>query len=168
MSNTSHIAPVEAEFKGAFSKSLSSKGAEDFAFLLAMLHQDVSNRLNLVSTEETPQDTREVELASIDFYPKTPLETEAKHWQQQQFVTSAIAQNDLASARLMNCMFPPPLSIKNDPQHIPDDVLANSDIFCQQRMQGEMVPDIPVNEAMLADIIPKATEALPDVQGMAY
>lgn len=164
MSNTPHVAPIDAEFKGSFSKVLSSKGAEDFAFLLAMLHQDVSNRLNLVNEhEEVVKDTRERELSSIDFYPKIPLSTEKKHWQQQKLVSEAMSQHDVANARLMSCMFPPPLSLNNDPQFIPEDVLANCDIFCQRRMQGESAPEISIDETMLADLIPQSMDIMPEL-----
>ena len=149
----SALTPVNSELRGALSKTLSRQGRDDFALLLAMLHQDINQKLRITETEEPPPDIRERELASVDFYPKTPLAAEPQHWRQQELITLAAAQQDLSSLRLMQSMHPAPLALQNDPQFISDEVKANCDIFCQLRMREQTVQEIPVDEAQLYDVI---------------
>ncbi len=158
MSETSFIAPIDSEFKGAISKALSSQGKHEFALLLAMLQQDITKTLKISSEEEVEKDSRDLELESINFYPKTPLVAEEKHWLQQQHVTQAAASLDFATIRLMQSMFPTPLALQNDPAHIPEDVLANCDVFCQKRMAGEKMEELPEDGTLLYDVVSHARE----------
>lgn len=147
------LTPATSELKGALSKTLSRQGRDDFALLLAMLYQDVSQKLRIAGTEDPPPDTRELELASIDYYPKTPLAAEPQHWRQQELMTQAASMQDVAGLRLIQSMHPAPLSLQNDPQFIPDEVKANCDMFCQLRMRDEAIKEIPVDEVQLYDVI---------------
>lgn len=153
MSNSPTVSSIDSEFKGSFAKALSGNGKQDFELLLAMLQQDITDRLRITSNEEPPKDTRELELESINFYPEIPLSIEEKHWKQQHSITQAAAELDFSNVRLMQYMFPTPLALQNDPARIPDDVLANCDIFCQQRMAGEQTEEINVDETLLYDVI---------------
>ena len=44
-SATSALTPINSELRGALSKTLSRQGRDDFALLLAMLHQDINYAL---------------------------------------------------------------------------------------------------------------------------
>lgn len=157
------VSPIQAEFKGRLSRSLAASNGSDFALVMSMLHHDVTQRFNITpSAAPEVQDSRDVELASVDFYPKTPLVVEPQHWQQYTHVAQAAARQDNATIKLMQSMFPAPLAQNNDPLLIPDEVLANCDIFCQQRMQSKLIEDIEEDNTLLAEVIPQAEEQLRD------
>lgn len=145
--------PATSELRGALSKTLSQQGRDDFALLLAMLYQDVSQKLRITQTDDPVPDTRERELASIDYYPKTPLAVEPQHWRQQELMTQAASQQDVSSLRLIQSMHPAPLALQNDPQFISDEIKANCDVFCQLRLREEQQQEIPTDEAQLYDVI---------------
>lgn len=147
------LTPASSELKGALSKTLARQGRDDFSLLLAMLYQDVSQKLRITQTDDPPPDTRDLELASIDFYPKTPLAAEPQHWRQQELMTQAASQQDVTSLRLIQSMHPAPLALQNDAHFISDEIKANCDMFCQLRMREETLKEIPVDEAQLYDVI---------------
>ncbi|MCY7294141.1 VC2046/SO_2500 family protein [Alteromonas sp. a30] len=158
MSDNQVQALIESEFKGALSRTLSQQGKQDFALLLAMLQQDITNKLRLTDTQPVAvKDTRERELAFIEnAYPETPLSAEDIHWKQQAKVTQAMANADFANVRLLQQMYPPPLALQNDPAFIAEEVVANCDVFCQQRMIENKSHEKEVDPTLIYDVIGKA------------
>lgn len=145
---------IDNEFKGSLSKALARSDGGDFAFLLASLQQNILERLKFVSAEQDAlPDTQTQELRSINHYPITPLSASPEHFQQQEAITSAMLDTDLATARLLLALHPAPLSMHNDPTHIDESVIANCDVFCQQRMASEQSNEVESDETMLFDII---------------
>ena len=164
MSNNQIQTLIESEFKGALSRTLSKQGKQDFALLLAMLQQDITNKLKLIAPEPSKlKDTRERELALIEnAYPVVPLSAESIHWKQQEKVTQAMANHDFANVRLLQQMYPPPLALQNDPAFISEDVVANCDVFCQQRMLENKSHEKEVDPTLIYDVITQAKGHIPD------
>lgn len=162
MSDNVIRALVESEFKGALSKTLAKQGKEDFSLLLAMLQQDITNKLKLTQSEPDAEiDTRKQELAMLGrTYPETPLSAEKQHWINQVHITQAMATGDLANARLMQQMHPPPLALQNDPAFISEEIVANCDIFCQERMLENKSHEKEVDPTLLYDIVSQSSTAL--------
>ncbi len=162
MSDSAIRALVESEFKGALSKTLAKQGKADFALLLAMLQQDITNKLRLTDTQPDAEvDTRQQELAMLGrTYPEIPLSVEKQHWYQQTHVTQAIAMGDLANARLMQQMHPPPLSLQNDPAFISEEIVANCDVFCQERMLENKSHEKEVDPTLLYDVVQQVQGAV--------
>lgn len=157
------ISQIKAEFNGVLSRSIASSNGRDFALVLSMLHCDITQRGNLTSSDPavTP-DAQAVSLAHLDHYPKTPLSVQSQHWYQYQKVATAVSQQDTATVRLLQCMYPAPLSQQDDPLHIAPEVVLNCDVFCQQRMRNQGAADIEEDAVLLNDLIPQTQDLLRD------
>ncbi|XOV78303.1 MAG: VC2046/SO_2500 family protein [Aestuariibacter sp.] len=148
-----------AEFSGTLAKTLVQKGQGEFALLLAMLEQDVTQHLQFAD-EPDAELVGHVPIEKFNFYPEIPLSTEQKHYTQQQAFADAIHREDVTTACLLGCMFPSPLSLHNDAKRVEDSVLANCDIYTQSRLQSkpssEDTDSIEVDPKMLFDTIEAA------------
>ena len=158
------ISQIKAEFNGVLSRSIASSSGSDFALVLSMLHCDITHRGSIASSDApTTADLQRASLDHLDCYPKIPLSVQSQHWGQYQNVAKAISQQDTAAVRLLQCMYPPPLSQQNDPLHIAPEVLLNCDVFCQQRMRDQGAADIEEDAVLLNDLIPQTQALLRDV-----
>lgn len=155
-----------AEFSGALAQTLVHKGQGDFALLLSMLVQDVTQQLQF---SEQPEEgiKGNIPIEQFNYYPEIPLSTETKHYAQQQAFADAVHREDIKTASLLGCMFPSPLSLHNDPKRVDDNVMANCDIYTQSRMQvakageaGDTAKneDIEVDPTLLYDTIAAAQD----------
>jgi hypothetical protein len=148
----------QVEFKAGLGKALRHSGQSDFALMLAMMQQDITQRLKLADDGDDDKPVGLLPIESFNFYPEIPLKTEAQHFVEQEQFARAVHQNDLASAKLMAYMHPTPLSIHNDVKRIDDNVAANCDMFTQMKIKKIQSEDIPVDETLLYESIKEVRE----------
>lgn len=148
----------QVEFKAGLGKALRHSGQSDFALMLAMMQQDVTQRLKLADDGDDNKPIGLLPIESFNFYPEVPLKTEAQHFIQQERFAVAVQQNDLASAKLLAYMHPTPLSLHNDVKRVDDDVAANCDLFTQMKIKQMQDEDIPVDETLLYESITEVRE----------
>jgi hypothetical protein len=155
--NTSHStqasakpAPHDLEFSGLLNRA-SSQGAK-FALLLSMLQQNYLERpaVALVQQQITADD-----VAGLSHYPEVPLSTQSRDWRQGDIASSILHSDGIKSAQLWLAMHPQPLSLHNDVSRIDEDVLANCDIYTQQRQSNgaELEQEIEVDETGIYDLL---------------
>ncbi|BDX06759.1 VC2046/SO_2500 family protein [Planctobacterium marinum] len=142
----------QTEFKAGLGKALRYGTQSEFALLLSMMQQDLTQRLKLEGEDEQ-QSVGLIPIEKFNFYPAVPLKTENTHYVRQQQFAEAIHRNDLPSAKLLAYMHPTPLSLHNDVKRIPDDVTANCDVFTQMKIKNLQGEDIKVDETLLYDVI---------------
>lgn len=148
----------QTEFKAGLGKALRHGGQSDFALLLSMMQQDLTQRLKLEEEGNQQQPVGLIPIEKFNFYPKVPLKTEAEHFIKQQQFADAVKRNDLPSAKLLAYMHPTPLSMHNDVKRIPDDVTANCDVFTQMKIKSLQGENIKVDETLLYDTIKEVRE----------
>ena len=143
----------QVEFKAGLGKALRQSGQSEFALILAMMQQDVTQRLKLADNggDNDPLGLSAIE--GFNFYPKVPLKTEAHHFSRQQQFSQAVHQNDFASAKLLAYMHPTPLSMHNDVRRVGDNVTANCDLFTQMKIKEIHSEDVPIDETLLYESI---------------
>ncbi|MCC2604230.1 VC2046/SO_2500 family protein [Planctobacterium marinum] len=147
----------QTEFKTGLGRALRHGSQSDFALLLSMMQQDITQRLKVEGeTEDKPVGLIPIE--KFNFYPEVPLKTEKQHYLWQQEFAGAIQRNDLPSAKLLAYMHPTPLSLYNDVKRIPDDVTSNCDMFTQLKIKGLQSENIQVDETLLYDTVREVRE----------
>lgn len=148
----------QVEFKAGLGRALRHSGQSDFALMLAMMQQDVTQRLKLEEGGDENKPIGLMPIESFNFYPEVPLKTEVHHFAQQEKFAIAVSQNDLASAKLLAYMHPTPLSMHNDVKRVEDDVVANCDLFTQMKIKQIQTEDIAVDETLLYESITEVRE----------
>lgn len=148
----------QAEFKAGLGKALRHGGQSDFALMLAMMQQDITQRLKLAEDDDDNKPIGLLPIESFNFYPDVPLKTETQHFAIQERFAQAVHQNDLASAKLLAYMHPTPLSMHNDVKRVDDDVTANCDLFTQMKIRDIQTEDIPIDETLLYESIAEIRE----------
>nr|WP_221435168.1 VC2046/SO_2500 family protein [Thalassotalea piscium] len=120
----------------------------DFSLMLAMLVDNVCefSQFGLPLTEQTPKEATEASLRKLlNVIPNAPLAISSlddiKHFQQGQLV----ADNKLATMRLVNALQPKAIAFRNDAKHIPSSVMANTSLYCQQTKSGAPKKRLPFN-----------------------
>lgn len=147
----------QTEFKAGLGKALRHGSQSEFALLLSMMQQDLTQRLKLEGeTEDKPLGLIPIE--KFNFYPQVPLKTEQQHYIRQQQFATAVQRNDLPSAKLLAYMHPTPLSLYNDVKRIPDNVTSNCDLFTQMKIKGLQGENIQVDETLLYDTVKEVRE----------
>ena len=148
----------QVEFKAGLGKALRHSGQSEFALMLAMMQQDVTQRLKLADDGDDNKPVGLLPIEDFNFYPEVPLKTEAQHFSRQEQFAQAVHHNDLASAKLLAYMHPTPLSMHNDVKRVGDDVTANCDFFTQMKIKEIQSEDIPVDETLLYESITEIRE----------
>lgn len=148
----------KAEFSAGLGKALRHNGQSEFALLLSMMQQDLTQRLKLEEDEGGDKPIGLIPIEKFNFYPKVPLKTETHHFIRQEQFASAVQQNDLTNARLLAYMHPTPLSMHNDVKRVGDDVAANCDVFTQMKIRKQQGESIPVDPTLLYDAITEVRE----------
>lgn len=144
----------DLEFDSRLNIALSGQGHAKFSLLLSMLEQNYLQRLSFVeSAEESPEDSRDTFLKSLELSPSTPLKAEEAHWQSQNKIGELLHQGDFANCRLWLSAHPTPLSISDDPLKIPEDVISNCDLYIQNRFIKDTPKEVEVKETGLYDIL---------------
>ncbi|MFQ3197928.1 MAG: hypothetical protein ACI8R9_002432 [Paraglaciecola sp.] len=155
--NTSHStqasakpAQYDVEFSGLLNRA-SSQGAK-FALLLSMLQQNYLERPAVALRE---QHSRVDNLAILSRYPKIPLSVQSRDWRKGDIASSIINNDGIASAHLWLAMHPQPLSLHNDVSHIDASIMANCDIYTQQRYSNdvELEREIEVDVTSIYDLL---------------
>jgi len=117
-----------------------------FSLMLAMLTDDVRDhaQFKLPHTEVTPPKTDEDALRKLlhvnDGQPLAlnSIEDIPKYNQAE-----LIENNKLTELRLRNAITPNPLSFRDDVKHINMNVVSNTSIHCQKRLQQKLNEDKP-------------------------
>ncbi|MBE1298916.1 MAG: hypothetical protein GJ680_03260 [Alteromonadaceae bacterium] len=148
----------KAEFNSDVSSTLRKGGQVDFALLLAMMQQDVTQRLALKEAEEEQAPVGLIPIEQFNFYPEVPLSAKPEHYKIQSEFANAVNKNDLKTAHLLACMHPTPLSLNNDAKKIPDEVIANCEVHTQLRMMKAISETVDVDETMLYEQIKQTQE----------
>lgn len=155
--NTSHSTQASAkpaqhdlEFSGSLNRA-SSQGA-NFALLLSMLQQNYLERPAVALEEQ--QNTAD-DIAGLSHYPKVPLSAQSRDWYQADIAATILHSDGSKGAHLWLAMHPQPLSLHNDATLIDEDVLANCDIYTQQRHNSEIEveQEIEVDETGIYDLL---------------
>lgn len=144
------ISQLDLEFSGLLNRA-SSQGLK-FGLLLAMLQQNYLERVNVSSGVVEPQAAALIEPS---VYPKVPITASTQHWQQADTVSAILHSDGFKSAHLWLTMHPQPLSLFNDVTRIDEDVLANCDIYTQQRYSegGPGKSEIQTDEVGIYDLL---------------
>ncbi len=148
----------KAEFRSDVASALRQGGQPDFALLLAMMQQDITQRLQLQEEEEEKKPVGLIPIEQFNFYPEVPLSAEAQHYDAQNVFANAISHNDLHTAHLWACMHPTPLSIYNDVKRLPDEVIANCDVHTQVKLKTEKQEVVPVEPEKMYEHITQVRE----------
>lgn len=148
----------QVEFKAGLGKALRHSGQSEFALMLAMMQQDVTQRLKLAKGDDDNKPLGLLAIENFNFYPEVPLKTESQHYTRQEQFAKAVHQNDLASAKLLAYMHPTPLSMHNDVKRVEDHVAANCDLFTQMKIKEMQTEDIAVDETLLYESITEIRE----------
>ncbi len=150
------------EIKSNLCRVMSASDDPSFRLLLAMLQQDSTERPQLKQKAEQPTDSRERFLSSLDYYPKHPLHASSTDFQRQERAGAFVQQQQLASMKLQDAMFPPALSLFNDSHRIPDEIVKNTDVHQQRKHAAaateafkSIADDIEVHEPLLHDMLEK-------------
>ncbi|MFT2090124.1 VC2046/SO_2500 family protein [Paraglaciecola sp. 2405UD69-4] len=147
----------DLELNGELNRS-SQQGAK-FALLLAMLEPNSLYRPRIEKTEE-PQYVS-IDNQGLHYYKRSSLAVDANYWKKAENTANLMGSGHIRSAHLWLAMHPEPLSLRNNPNAIDEEVLANTSVFTQNRVTNELSQDIEVDETALFDILDglKATAA---------
>ncbi|MFT6898005.1 MAG: hypothetical protein ACJA13_002421 [Paraglaciecola sp.] len=143
-------AQYDVEFSGLLNRA-SSQGAK-FTLLLSMLQQNYLERPGVALRE--PHSAAD-DVASLSHYRKIPLSAQSRDWRQGDIASSILNNDGIKGAHLWLAMHPQPLSLHNDVSLIDADVLANCDIYTQQRHNNdiELEREIEVDETGIYDLL---------------
>ncbi|REL26752.1 hypothetical protein DXX93_09305 [Thalassotalea euphylliae] len=110
----------------------------DFALLLAMLNDDVRQQSQFLmpKTEQSEKQITDASLRAEFELPKS-AELALNNIEQIQQYNQAtlVSDNLMASVKLGDALNPKPLSFRDNKHHVPTDVLSNTSIHCQNRVQ---------------------------------
>jgi hypothetical protein len=143
-------AQYDLEFSGLLNRA-SSQGTK-FALLLSMLQQNYLERPAIAAQK---QQSATDNIVGLHHYPKVPLSAQNWDWRQADMTSSIVHSDDIQNAQLWLAMHPQPLSLHNNATRIDDDVLANCDIYTQQRQSNvvELDQKIEVDETGIYDLL---------------
>ncbi|WP_158966902.1 VC2046/SO_2500 family protein [Paraglaciecola sp. L3A3] len=142
---------VDRELNGEINRA-ATQGAK-FSLLLAMLEQNTLNRPQLEAQVEVNQDEKPI----LHYYRSPPLVAEVESWQHFQQTSELVNSGHVQSAHLWLMMHPQPLSRRNDPLHVDDNIVANCSYPTQIRLQQEQQRLLKIDETGLYDILQELT-----------
>ncbi len=147
----------DKELSGALNQALETAGHKQFSLLLAMLQQDFLARPRYASA--TVEDETPASLPASN-YPKPGLATREQDWHNAQQITLLLQQQQPGNARLWQTMHPQPLSLKNDANAIPPELINNMSWDAQlrhsmARRQQPLDPQISTEPAAILDVLDK-------------
>lgn len=144
---------TDNEFTGKVGNALHHSNAEQFGLLMAMMHQDILER-PAFSEVESAVNTCDIPMA-LKYYPKALLKTDEEEFKSATRLSEWLHSDNMTAIRLRHSMFPPSLSLHNDSQRIPDNVIDNMGYHAQQKIR-ESTPEpqnIPVDETALYEVL---------------
>jgi len=159
-----HIPQIEQQLRLNRSVKTSNTDKSLFYLYLSMLEKDLSVLPRFTDTTAT----NEIVYADIEshYYKHPELQFSAGDFAVQKQFSRALEQKSDSTFKLLNAFFPQGLSEYNNPLRIDDEVIEGLDYFAQKRTkeaqafnhQENNQNDIAVDETLLFDLIPKATE----------
>jgi hypothetical protein len=114
----------------------------DFSLMLAMLCDDVREQSQFVlpkslSADGLPIDKNTHDNKTLRKYFDLPEQAPLSLGSMQQIDEynqgQLIANNDLITLHLSDALSPKPLSFRNEPNHIPADIIGNTSLICQEK-----------------------------------
>jgi len=139
-----------------------------FYLYLSMLEKDLST----VPRFADAQTTNEIVYADIGshYYKHPALQFTKLDFDLQTSFADAVGQQANSTLQLLNAFFPQGLSQHNNHLRLDDEIVDGLDYFAKQRVKKELSADvysfsgqnaIQIDETLLFDLIPKATEFTP-------
>jgi len=116
-----------------------SERRSDFSLMLAMLTDDVKehSQFKLPVVEESSHLADDLHFRNKFNLPKK-IELAIKHLSELNNFSQAkhLSDGNIVSIHLANVLQPKPLSLHNDKNHIPSNILTNCTLHCQNRYQN--------------------------------
>jgi hypothetical protein len=136
-----------------------------FYLYLSMLEKDLSTTPRFAD----PQSTNEIVSPDIElhYYKRPALQFTKLDFKMQSSFSKAVDKQAISSLHLLNAFFPQGLSQHNNYLRLNNDVVDGLDYFAKQRVNKAISSGvdslaeqnvIQVDETLLFDLIPKATE----------
>jgi hypothetical protein len=155
------------EQQSRLNRSLKAIGTDKslFYLYLSMLEKDLS----AVPQFADAQTTNEIVYADIEshYYKHPTLQFTKQDFNLQSSFSNAVEQQASRTLQLLNAFYPQGLSQHNNHLRLDDDVVDGLDYYAKQRVNKSISADvdsfsrqdvIQVDETLLFDLIPKATE----------
>jgi hypothetical protein len=130
----------ELQLGEQLSDSVEQARRADFSLMLAMLAEDVREHSQFVLPKSAAPKAKEFSNQALrkelNLPKQAPLSLKSLQDLPQFNQVKSIIDNDIAHIRLTNAICPKPLSFRDDKNHIPTDVLQNTNVCCQFKHQN--------------------------------
>lgn len=142
----------EWQLGNALNQALQQQHRADFSLWLAFLSPAVDD-MAAFSTPASVTDKLEHNL-----YQQFSIQkARGVAWQagdnERLFCQSLAAQHSLAQLKLQDALTPEPWVLQDNPKKLADSVLANLDVHCIRRLQGDEKPVVTTDETALYEIL---------------
>ena len=130
----------ELQLGAELNECIHSKRRADFSLMLAMLTEDVREHSQFFVPKTTfkERDYSDEALRKAFHLPnKTPLALQSLSEIEKQSQAELVAKQQLATIKLQDALTPAPLAFRNDQKHIATNVLSDTNIHCQIKIQQQ-------------------------------
>jgi hypothetical protein len=136
----SQILVHELQLGEQLNESVHSARRADFSLLLAMLTDDVQSH----SQFSLPRTVTDVKISNdatlrkeFEVPEKAALSLDKNQTTSLFDQSKLIQQNNLAELRLSNALSPKPLAFRDDKNHITQQILSNTSLYCQKKFNQQ-------------------------------
>lgn len=143
------------EWDGNFAKA-AENGAQFALYLAMQFGASVGEPRIKPHVETTPGDSDFP--SRLNFYRRPPLSAEQSDVLHRNRLSYFINQGDVTSARLQDAMHPEPLSLYDNPQRLPEDIIANCSLATQRRLKGKRSEEVEEDNTLLDAVITQAND----------
>ena len=136
----SQILVHELQLGEQLNESVHSARRADFSLLLAMLTDDVQSHSQFFlpkTTTDVKTTNDEILRKEFDLPEKAPLSLDENHTTLLFNQSELIQKNNLAQLHLSNVLSPKPLAFRDDKNHITQQVLSNTSLYCQKKFNQQ-------------------------------
>jgi len=126
----------------------------DFSLMLAMLSNDVREQSQFILPQhkEAEQQLDDMVLRKqLDLPEPAPLAIKDLKEINAYNQGKSIAENDVATIHLSNCLVPKPLAFRNDVKHVAQEVMSNTTLVCQAKHAQEKT-DAVLNKRLAMNV----------------
>ncbi|MGB1262156.1 MAG: VC2046/SO_2500 family protein [Cognaticolwellia sp.] len=130
----------ELQLGEQLNESVHSARRADFSLLLAMLTDDVRahSQFKLPQTQAAEKNTTSEQLRKSFQLPEVaPLALQTLEDIKAFNQAELVEQQQMQALRLVNTLQPKALAFRDDARHIEQDILTNTSLYCQQKVQQE-------------------------------
>jgi len=132
----------EFQLGAQLNECVKAKRSADFYLMLAMLNEDVREHSQFFVPQTKTEDRQysdESLRKAFSLPSKAPLALQQYSQLKQASKAQLVVDQKLATIHLQEALTPMPIAFRDDKYHIPTNVLSDTSIHCQQRIQQNLL-----------------------------